>query len=114
MTFPVRRGLNLSHWLSQNRNLHHDRDTDVTRDDFARVAGWGFDHVRLPVDEVQLYDEAGRRSPDTFGYLGQALGWAADTGLSRRSRPTTSPGAGGTTRAASACTTATRVPRTRR
>jgi len=81
MTFPVRRGLNLSHWLSQNRNLHHDRDTYVTRDDFARVAGWGFDHVRLPVDEVQLYDEAGRRSPDTFGYLGQALGWAADTGL---------------------------------
>ncbi|MBR1607658.1 MAG: cellulase family glycosylhydrolase [Clostridia bacterium] len=45
------RGVNLGGWLSQCVALD-DRhfDTFITEADIERIAGWGLDHVRLPID----------------------------------------------------------------
>ena len=36
----------------------------------------GFDHVRLPLDEVQLWNPDGTREPDAWDLLDHALDWA--------------------------------------
>lgn len=77
--FHIRRGTNLSHWLSQYAGA--PRDKFITEDDFRFIARSGFDHVRLPVDEKELWDEAGRPNEEIFGYLMKALGWARAHGL---------------------------------
>lgn len=77
--FRIHRGTNLSHWLSQYAGA--PRDKFVTEDDFRFIARSGFDHVRLPVDEKELWDEAGRPNEENFAYLMKALGWARAHGL---------------------------------
>ena len=73
MAFEIRRGTNLGCWLSQAKHRGAERAGFFTADDAARIAGWGFDHVRLPVDEEQLWDEAGRQEAEAFGLLDAAL-----------------------------------------
>lgn len=53
-------GINLGGWLSQydclaaapgtKREMERHLDTYIMEEDLARIAGWGFDHVRLPID----------------------------------------------------------------
>lgn len=77
--FQIHRGTNLSHWLSQYAGA--PRDKFITEDDFKFIARAGFDHVRLPVDEKELWDESGRPNEENFSYLMKALGWARAHGL---------------------------------
>lgn len=72
--FRIHRGTNLSHWLSQYAGA--PRDKFITEEDFRFIAGAGFDHVRLPVDEKELWAEDGRPNEENFSYLMKALGWA--------------------------------------
>lgn len=77
--FRIHRGTNLSHWLSQYAGA--PRDKFITEDDFRFIARAGFDHVRLPVDEKELWAENGQPNEKNFGYLMKALGWARTHGL---------------------------------
>ena len=81
MAFRITRGTNVSHWLSQSEARGDERRSRLTRDDLLRFADWGFDHVRLPVDEAQMYSESGEREPEAFDLLGTALQWCRDAGL---------------------------------
>jgi len=45
---PIRRGVNLSHWLQYGGRQ------PVTADDLAAIRAAGFDHVRLPFDPARL------------------------------------------------------------
>ena len=45
------------------------------------MAKLGFDHLRLPVDEEQLFDEAGQPLADGFALLDAALDWCAENRL---------------------------------
>ena len=45
-----RKGINLGGWMSQCDYSQHTLDTWITEPDFAQIAAWGFDHVRIPVD----------------------------------------------------------------
>jgi endoglucanase len=67
----------VSHWLSQSERRGEERARFFTAEDVAIVAKLGFDHLRIPVDEVQLFDEAGRPLPDGFALLDAALDWCA-------------------------------------
>ena len=73
--FVIRRGTNLSHWLSQDFHWQ-PRATWITENDFRFIARCGFDHVRLPVDEKELWQENGTLNEEAFSVLQQALGWA--------------------------------------
>lgn len=45
------RGVNLGHWISQYGDKGKEHwDSYITEPDFARIAEWGLDHIRLPVD----------------------------------------------------------------
>ena len=44
------RGMNLGGWLSQCDYSAEHLDNFITEPDFAQIAAWGFDHVRIPVD----------------------------------------------------------------
>jgi endoglucanase len=79
--FAVRRGTNVSHWLSQSQKRGEERRRFFTREDVALAAKLGFDHLRIPVDEEQLFDEAGRPVEEAFGLLDAALDWCAEQKL---------------------------------
>lgn len=77
----LRRGVNLSHWLSQSDRRGEARRAWTTREDFLRIRDFGFDHVRLPLDEEQLWTESGTKETEAWDLLERALDWASEAGL---------------------------------
>lgn len=63
----VYRGVNLGGWLSQCDYSADRINHFIGAEDIARIASWGLDHVRIPVDYNVLEDDNG-------GY--DAPGWA--------------------------------------
>lgn len=55
--FAIKRGINLSHWLSQGYARGRMREQRVTETDIKLLKEAGFDHVRIPIDEEQFWDE---------------------------------------------------------
>ncbi len=80
-TFEIRRGVNISHWLSQSGRRGEARREWFTAKDVELIASLGFDHIRLPIDEEQMWDEAGGKEPEAFELLHSAIGWAQDSKL---------------------------------
>ncbi len=76
--FVVRRGTNISHWLSQSRRRGEERRAWFTRRDVEFIASLGFDHIRIPVDEEQLWHEDGTADSEAMDLLSQALDWCAE------------------------------------
>ena len=54
--FIIHRGINISHWLSQVFGWS-PVEPFMTAEDIQYIADKGFDHIRLPIDEEQLWDE---------------------------------------------------------
>jgi endoglucanase len=79
--FNLRTGVNVSHWLSQSHARGEERKQYITEADFDTIASLGFDHVRIPVDEVQLWDSLGNKESDAFTLLHKAIQWAFDAKL---------------------------------
>jgi len=79
--FEIRRGTNISHWLSQSTRRGEERAQFFTEKDVELIASLGFDHIRLPVDEEQLWDEAGNKEAEAFALLHSAIGWAQKNNL---------------------------------
>ena len=71
--FRIQRGTNLSHWLSQSEERGEAREKHIQEDDFARLDSLGFDFVRIPIDEVQFWDEQGNKLPEAWDLLTFAL-----------------------------------------
>jgi endoglucanase len=74
--FRIQRGTNVSHWLSQSEERGEARDKHIQEDDFARLDSLGFDFVRLPIDEVQFWDEEGNKLPEGWTLMNNAINWA--------------------------------------
>ena len=53
--FSVKRGVNISHWLSQSNVRGENRAVFFTEADVKFLSEVGFDHLRLPVDEEQMF-----------------------------------------------------------
>lgn len=79
--FPLRRGTNVSHWLSQSKRRGAERRAQFTRTEAALLAEMGLDHLRLPVDEEQLFTEDGRPEAEAFDLLNQGLDWCDEFSL---------------------------------
>ncbi|MBR5083808.1 MAG: cellulase family glycosylhydrolase [Prevotella sp.] len=71
--FRIRRGTNLSHWLSQSKERGEARKEHIQEDDFERLEQLGFDFVRIPIDEEQFWDEEGNKLPEAWELLDNAL-----------------------------------------
>ena len=75
--FHIQRGTNVSHWLSQSEERGEARRQHIQEDDFERLAQLGFDFVRLPIDEVQFWDEEGNKLPEAWDLMVNAINcWA--------------------------------------
>ena len=74
--FRIKRGTNISHWLSQSEQRGEARRLHIQEDDFARLEELGFDFVRIPIDEVQFWDENGQKLPEAWDLLNNALDWS--------------------------------------
>ena len=79
--FAVKRGTNIAHWLSQSNRRSEARASFFTEKDILFIKSAGFDHIRLPVDEQQLWDSLGNRYADAFQLLDNCLTWANRAGL---------------------------------
>lgn len=79
--FKIKRGTNLAHWLSQSSRRGEEREKFITRSDIEYISLLGFDHVRIPIDEEQMWDEDGNRETEAFALLDSALHWCYDFNL---------------------------------
>ncbi|MBK8506452.1 MAG: cellulase family glycosylhydrolase [Saprospiraceae bacterium] len=73
--FDIHRGVNISHWLSQSKVRGTDRKAHFTKKDVMMAAKAGFDHIRIPIDEVQMWSEDGQKEVEAFELLHNALKW---------------------------------------
>jgi endoglucanase len=79
--FKLRSGINLALWLSQSEKRGAEREQYITETDIAKIASLGFDHVRLPIDEEQMWDEKGAKHPEAFKLMHNAIAWSAKHNL---------------------------------
>jgi endoglucanase len=80
-SFSIKRGTNLGCWLSQSELRGAERAAFITEKDIRFIDSTGFDHIRLPIDEEQMWDEKGKRHEDAFILLQNCLEWCRKDGL---------------------------------
>ena len=71
--FVIIKGVNASHWLSQTDKRGEERNNYMTEKDFIQIKKLGFDHVRLPIDEVHFWTEEGKKEKAAFKLLHKAI-----------------------------------------
>ena len=74
-------GINLGGWFSQCDHSEKRYDYFVRKDDFNRIARWGFDHVRVPVDYELILNADMSFREDGFRRLADWIGWCKDNDL---------------------------------
>ena len=77
-------GINLGGWISQYPAYDHQHfKTFITANDIKRIADWGMDHVRLPVDYPLLEDDdrPGIYKESGFDYIEACLAWCQKEGV---------------------------------
>lgn len=75
------RGVNLGGWLSQCDHTENTYDTFITRDDFKKIASWGLDHIRIPVDYDLVETDDGKYKESGFKRISDAIAWARENHL---------------------------------
>ena len=79
--FQLGTGINVSHWLSQSESRGEVRANQISKKDFDKIAAMGFEHVRLPIDEEQMYDEQLNRHEDAFALMKNAIEWTLENNM---------------------------------
>ncbi len=75
------RGINLGGWLSQCDYSEDRLNNFITEPDFEKIASWGLDHVRIPIDYNILENEDGSCKTDGFARIDRALELCRKYGL---------------------------------
>lgn len=69
------RGVNLGGWLSQCDYSQDRLDTFITEADITKIASWGLDHVRIPIDYNVVENDDGTYKADGFERIAKAIEW---------------------------------------
>lgn len=69
------KGVNLGGWLSQGSLTKEHLDTFITEKDIERIASWGADHVRLPLDYENVETEDGTDIEAGYRYIENCVSW---------------------------------------
>ncbi|HEX2099645.1 MAG TPA: hypothetical protein VHF69_03220, partial [Candidatus Synoicihabitans sp.] len=77
-----KRGVNVSHWLSQNYPERPYAADWFTEEDVAWIAKQGFDHIRYPIDGRVWLREDDTLDETKIAPFEQALRWTKQHGLS--------------------------------
>ncbi len=76
-----KKGIDLGGWLSQCDYSKDRLDHFIEEPDFARIASWGVDHVRLPFDYNIVQNEDVSFIEDGFFRIQKAIEWAKKYGM---------------------------------
>ena len=79
--FGFYRGVDLGGWFSQCDYSEERMDHFITEEDFKVIAGWGLDHVRIPVDYNVMETEDSTWKADGFRRIEKALNCSIRNGL---------------------------------
>lgn len=71
----LHRGINLGGYLSQCNHQSAHYDAFITEGDIEQIAGWGLDHVRLPIDYEVIEQEDGSVKEQGYGYVDRVVAW---------------------------------------
>ena len=75
------KGVNLGGWMSQCDYSDERLDNFITEADFAQIADWGLDHVRLPVDYNVIQNPDGSMKAEGLCRVDRAVALAEKHGL---------------------------------
>ncbi len=75
------KGVNLGGWFSQCDYSRERLDTFITEPDFAQIARWGFDHVRIPIDYNVIQNPDGSMKEEGLRRIDGALALCDKYGL---------------------------------
>lgn len=76
--FEIHRGVNIASWLSTPKYDGTKRVTFFNETDVKLLSELGFDHIRLCLDEIQLWDQYGTKiRPYGFDLLHDAIAWSS-------------------------------------
>ena len=73
-------GVDLGGWYSQCNHTKERYDNFIKEEDFAVIAGWGLDHVRLPIDYELVEDDKGNYKEEGF----DRIRFAIDTAIKNK------------------------------
>ena len=79
--YPIGKGTNIAHWLSQSNRRGEERLAFFQQKDVNYLDSLGFDHLRIPIDEEQMWDETGNKEAEAFELLHNAINWSQEAGL---------------------------------
>ena len=69
------KGINLGGWFSQCDYSEDRLNNFINEEDIAKIASWGADHVRIPVDYNVLEEDMGVYKADGFARIDRAIEW---------------------------------------
>ncbi len=75
------RGINLGGFLSQCDHTKERYQTFIKQEDIRTIAGWGFDHVRLPIDCQVLEHTDGTDNEEDIVHVTDTVGWCKKAGI---------------------------------
>ena len=76
-----KKGINLGGWFSQCDYSEEHLNSFITEKDFEKIASWGFDHVRLPVDYNIIQDRTGNMLEEGLARIDRAVTLCEKYGL---------------------------------
>jgi aryl-phospho-beta-D-glucosidase BglC (GH1 family) len=76
-----RKGINLGGWLSQCNHSSETYNNYIVESDIERIAAWGLDHVRLPIDYELVETADGKYIEEGFKHIDNCLEWCERNGL---------------------------------
>lgn len=79
--FDFHQGVNIGKWLSQSWVMGEQREKIFTEEDIELLAENGFDHIRLPVDESQLFNRDMTLNESTVELIHKAVDCCIEHGL---------------------------------
>lgn len=79
--WEISKGVNIGNYLSQSTARGQERAAKFTRSDVQKLASYGFDHLRLPVDEEHLFTSDGNFDPEGLALVHNVIGWCKDAGM---------------------------------
>lgn len=69
------RGINLGGWFSQCDYSEDRFENYIKEEDIKRIASWGVDHVRVPIDYNLVQEDDGNYIEKGFGYIQRIIDW---------------------------------------
>lgn len=76
-----KKGINFGGWFSQCDNSEKRYDNFIKKDDFKRVAKWGLDHIRIPVDYNLVQNLDGSFKESGFIRIQHCIDWCKENNL---------------------------------